>query len=58
MSSFRIRGLPARDFSHLFSMSDAQLDERPYGAGPGNRDNSADELKYVRSRGRGPVTMA
>lgn len=27
MSSFRIRGLPAQDFSHLFGMSDAQLVE-------------------------------
>src|SRR5205809_1119363 len=27
MTSFRIRGLPAEDFSHLFSMSDAQLTE-------------------------------
>ncbi|HKE94620.1 MAG TPA: DUF1203 domain-containing protein [Povalibacter sp.] len=26
-NSFRIRGLPARDFSHLFGMSDAQLAE-------------------------------
>ncbi len=28
MNSFRIRGLPAEDFSHLFALSDAQLEVR------------------------------